>query len=285
MNKNNVRGKEHVMRKMNIMVASVIMGVVSMTAPAWAAGDIKPAKDVSFSFEGPFGKYDKAQLQRGFQVYKEICANCHSMNYLSYRNLSDADGPNFTEEEVKAIAAGYQVTDGPNESGEMFERPARPSDRFVKPFPNPEAAMASMGAVPPDLSLLAKARAGWHGTFNQLFNGMGGAEYINSVLMGYEPEPANVHDKPEGKHYNPYFSAGPWISMPKPLNKDGVTYADGTIASEKQMAEDVSAFLMWAAEPKLVERKRTGLVAMVFMSILAVLLYLSYKKLWKKIDH
>jgi cytochrome c1 len=273
------------MKKVRIFFITSLLSLSAMTGLSMANGDVKPAKDIAFSFEGPFGKYDKAQLQRGFQVYKEVCSGCHSLHYLSYRNLSEPNGPAFTAAETKAIAANYKVTDGPNSAGEMFERPAMPSDRFVSPFPNPEAAMASMGAVPPDLSLLAKARAGWHGTFNQLVNGMGGPEYIYSVLTGYEPEPAGVHDKPEGKHYNPYFTAGNWISMPKPLSDGQVTYTDGTQATTDQMARDVSAFLMWAAEPKLVERKQTGLIAMTFMAILAVLLYLSYKKLWKNIEH
>jgi ubiquinol-cytochrome c reductase cytochrome c1 subunit len=273
------------MKNIRVFFIASLLAFSGMATQAMASGDVRSAKDIEFSFEGPFGKFDKAQLQRGFQVYKEVCSSCHSMKYLSFRNLQDLDGPAFTEAEVKAIAAGYKVTDGPNAAGEMFERSALPSDGFISPFPNPETAMANLGAVPPDLSLLAKARAGWHGTFTQLFNGMGGPEYIYSVLTGYEPEPAGVHDKPEGKHYNPYFTAGNWISMPKPLSDGQVTYSDGTVATTQQMAKDVSTFLMWAAEPKLVERKRTGLVVMIFMSILAGLLYLCYKKLWRNIDH
>jgi cytochrome c1 len=249
-----------------------------------SSGGVTPAKDIEFSFEGPFGKFDKAQLQRGFQVYKEVCSACHSLHYVSFRELGEAQGPGFTEDEVKAIAAGYQVQDGPNEAGEMFDRAARPSDKYPAPFPNKEAAIAANGAYPSDLSLITKSRAGWYGTFNQLINGIGGPEYVYSVLTGYQ-EPPHGEKGPEGKHYNPYFQAGPWITMAQPISDGQVSYADGTEASVEQMAKDVSAFLAWTAEPRMVERKATGFKVMIFLSILAVLLFLSYKKMWRNIDH
>lgn len=255
-----------------------------LSGSVWASSGATPAKDIDFSFEGPFGKFDKAQLQRGFQVYKEVCSACHSLNYVSYRELGNADGPGFSAPEVEAIAAGYEVQDGPDSAGEMFMRPAKPFDKFVPPFPNPEAAIAANGAYPPDLSLITKARSGWSGTFKQLFYGMGGSEYVYSVLTGYSDAPKGLVG-PEGKHYNKYFSAGPWITMAAPLSDGGVTYADGTKATVDQMARDVSAFLTWTAEPKMTERKQTGFRVMVFLIIFAGLLFASYKVLWRNVKH
>ena len=247
-----------------------------------ASGGAKPAKDIDYSFEGAFGKFDKAQLQRGFQVYKEVCSACHSLHYVSYRELGEKTGPGFTEAEVKAVAAEYEVTDGPNEAGDMYKRPAMPSDKFVSPYANPEAAIAANGAYPPDLSLITKARAGWGGTFKQLFNGLGGPEYVYSVLTGYSDAPKDLKG-PEGKHYNEYFSAGPWITMAPPLSDGLVTYADGTPSTMDQMARDVSAFLAWTAEPRMTERKETGFRVMVFLIIFAGLLFASYKVLWRDV--
>ncbi len=251
-------------------------------ATAYASSVAKPAQDIDFSFEGPFGKFDKAQLQRGFQVYKEVCSACHSLKFVSYRELGEETGPGFKPEEVKAIAAEYTVTDGPNAQGEMFERPAMPSDKFVSPYPNKEAATAANGAYPPDLSLITKARAGWGGTFTQLTQGMGGPEYVYSLLTGYQNAPKGEKG-PEGKHYNPYFKAGAWITMAAPLADGQVTYADGTNASVDQMAKDVSTFLTWTAEPQMTQRKETGFRVMVFLSILTLLLFLSYKSIWRNV--
>jgi cytochrome c1 len=267
------------MKKKFIFFTAVM---VSFATFSFAGGDIKPARDIDFSFEGPFGKFDKAQLQRGFQVYNEVCSACHSLNYVAYRELAEPDGPAFTELEVKAIAAQKEVTDGPNTQGEMFQRPAMPSDKFVPPYPNKETAITMNGAYPPDLSLITKARAGWHGTFRQLFDGLGGSEYVYSVLTGYQASPTDLKG-PEGKHYNPYFVAGPWITMAAPLSDGAVTYADGTKATVDQMARDVSAFLTWTAEPRMVERKQLGLRVMVFLAIFSVLLYFSYKTLWRNV--
>jgi len=271
------------MLKKLLKTSFTIAMTAMMVGSVWASSTVKPAKDIDFSFEGPFGKFNKAQLQRGFQVYKEVCSACHSLNYVSYRELAEPTGPAYSMAEVEAIAAGYQIQDkDPNESGEMFMRPAKPSDKFVPPFANPQAAIAANGAYPPDLSLLTKARAGWTGTFKQLFYGMGGAEYVYSVLTGYTTPPKDAVG-PEGKHYNEYFVAGPWITMPAPLMDDAVTYADGTKATVDQMARDVSAFLAWTAEPRMVERKQTGFRVMLFLSIFAVLLFASYKVLWRNV--
>lgn len=274
------------MKKMFSFVVGVALSLTGFSSVgvnfAYASGDVLDARDIDFSFEGPFGKFDKAQLQRGFQVYSEVCSACHSLGYVSYRNLSEPDGPAFTEAEVKAIAAQKEVTDGPNNDGEMFQRPAMPSDKFVAPFANKQAAIVANGAYPPDLSLITKARAGWHGTFRQLTQGLGGSEYVYSVLTGYQQAPKGLTG-PEGKHYNPYFSAGPWITMTAPLSDGAVTYTDGTKASVDQMAQDVAAFLTWTAEPRMVERKQLGLRVMVFLSIFAVLLFFSYKTLWRDV--
>ena len=266
-------------------LAIAATGLVLSYGAVQAAEGQKPAKGISYSFEGPFGTFDRAQLQRGYKVYKEVCSSCHSMHYVSFRNLSQKGGPEFSEEQVKSIAATYTMQDGPNEEGEMFERTGLPSDRFPSPFPNEQAArVANGGAYPPDLSLITKYRPGWYGTFNQLVNGIGGPQYVYSVLTGYTPDEQlteeQTKEKPEGKYYNPYFANGHWIGMPPPLSDDQVTYDDGTPATVDQMARDVSAFLAWTAEPKMEERKRTGFMVMIFLGVLALLLYLVKKRIW-----
>lgn len=259
-------------------------GLAMLAGASIAAEGQKPARDVSFSFEGPFGTFDRAQLQRGYKVYKEVCSSCHSMNYLSFRNLSQPGGPEFTEEQVKALAASYTVQDGPNEQGEMFERPGLPFDRFPAPFPNREAATAANGAYPPDLSLITKSRPGWYGTINQLINGIGGPEYVYSVLTGYSDPPAELAgEAPEGKSYNPYFANGPWITMAPPLTDGQVEFDDGAPNTVDAMARDVAAFLAWAAEPKMEERKRTGFSVMIYLAILALLLYLVKQRIWAQV--
>ena len=245
----------------------------------------KTAKDVSFSFEWPFGHFDREQLQRGYKVYKEVCSNCHSMQYMSFRNLSQKGGPEFSDEQVKALAATFTVKDGPDGQGEMFDRPGLPSDHFPSPFPNEQASRAANnGAYPPDLSLITKFRPGWYGTINQLINGIGGPQYVYSVLTGFVPDEQltdeQKKEQPEGKYFNPYFANGHWIGMPPPLSEGAVTFDDGTPATVDQMARDVSAFLAWTAEPKMEERKRTGFMVMIFLGILALLLYLVKKKVW-----
>lgn len=272
-----------------VTAASLALG---LSSPGAFAVELLPAKDIDFPFEGPFGTFDRAQLQRGYLVYKEVCASCHSMKLLSFRNLGDEGGPEFSQAEVKAVAAGYEVTDGPNEEGEMFQRPGIPSDRFLSPFPNGQAArVANNGALPPDLSLITKARRGWEGSLltaytTKLLRGGGGPEYVYSVLTGYQEPPAELAEEaPEAGNYNPYFVNGPWIAMPPPLTDGGVTYADGTTATVDQQARDVSAFLAWAAEPKLEERKRMGFQVLVYMAVLTVLLYLTKKMIWSRVEH
>ena len=224
----------------------------------------------SWSFKGLFGTFDRASLQRGYQVYQEVCASCHSVKHLSYRNLSEKGGPEFSREEAKAIAAQFEVIDGPNSEGEMFTRPGRPSDKFVKPFPNVEAATAANGgAYPPDMSVLAKARKG-------------GADYIYSLLLGYEDVPAG-YELDDGVYYNKYM-AGNKIKMSKPLSDVAVEYSDGTQATEAQMAKDVATFLTWAAEPHLEARHKTGVRVILYLIVLIMLVYFSMKKVWSRVD-
>jgi len=269
------------MKKLFSLTAALSLSASSqLGSAAFAAEGQKPAKSVSFAHEGPFGTFDRQQLQRGYKVYKEVCASCHSMRLVSFRNL--AEGGIFTDEQVKALAATFTVQDGPNDSGEMFDRPGLPSDRFPSPFANEEAAKsANGGAVPPDLSLITKGRAGWYGTFNQLLNGIGGPQYVYSVLTGYEePHGDLAAEKPEGKHFNEYFTAGPWIGMAPPLADGQVTFDDGAPNTIDGMAKDVAAFLAFTAEPKMEERKQTGFMVMIYLAVLSVLLYLVKKKVW-----
>ena len=273
-----------------ITAAIVGFGLALGLAATAANAEQRHAKDIDFSFEGPFGTFDRAQLQRGFLVYNQVCSACHSLRLLSYRNLAQPGGPEFSEAEVQAIAASRQVTAGPDDSGEMFERPGLPSDRFVSPFPNPQAARAANGGVlPPDLSLITKSRAGWEGSLatfytTTLFNGIGGPEYVYSVLTGYEQTPPELADQqPDTGHYNPYFAGAPWIAMPPPLSDGAVTYGDETEATVDQMARDVAAFLAWAAEPTLEERKRIGFQVLLYMAVLTVLLYLIKNMIWSRI--
>jgi ubiquinol-cytochrome c reductase cytochrome c1 subunit len=271
----------------SLTLLAAVFITAAAAAPAQAAEAQRPAKDISYSFEGPFGTFSRSQLQRGYKVYKEVCASCHSMRLLSFRNLADPGGPEFTEEQVKALAATFQVQDGPDESGEMFNRPALPADRFPSPFANEQAARAANGgALPPDLSLTTKAREGWTGTFRQLAKGIGGPEYVYSVLTGYEPEPPELAaEKPPGTYYNPYFANGHWISMPPPLSDEQVTFDDGASNTAENMARDVSAFLAWSAEPKLEQRKALGFQVMIFLIVFSALVYLAKQKIWSGIDH
>jgi ubiquinol-cytochrome c reductase cytochrome c1 subunit len=215
---------------------------------------------------GAFGTYDRAALQRGFQVYKQVCSICHSLKLIAYRNLPDLG---FSEAEVKAIAAEATVHDGPNDNGDMFDRPGRPSDFFVSPFPNDQAARAAnKGALPPDLSLIVKAREG-------------SEDYIYSLLTGFGQTPPG-ETLMAGMNYNPYFP-GHQIAMPAPLKDDSVTYADGTQATVAQEAKDVTQFLAWAAEPKMEARKQTGLKVLIFLAVFAAVMYGVKKKVWSKL--
>ena len=234
------------------------------------SADTEKFLETDWSFKGLFGKFDRASLQRGYQVYTEVCAACHSMQYLSYRNLAEPGGPEFTEDQAKAIAASFEVLDGPNSDGEMFLRPAKLSDKFVKPYENVEASKAANGgAYPPDMSVLAKAR-------------MGGADYIYSLLLGYEDPPADIK-LDDGVYYNKYMY-GNKIKMSAPLSDGLVEYNDGTEATEQQMAKDITTFLMWSAEPHLETRHKTGFRVIVYLIILSVLVYLTMKKIWSRVE-
>lgn len=249
---------------------------------------IHKPKQQDWSFAGPFGKYDKGQLQRGLKVYTEVCSACHSMSLVPFRTL---EGLGYSEAQVKAFAANYEVQDGPNGDGEMFTRKAVPSDYFPSPYANREAAAASNnGAAPPDMSLLAKARGIKRGfplfvfdIFTQYQEG--GPDYIYSLLTGYDEEkPANM-EVAEGTHYNPYFANAAALAMAKPISDDQVTYDDGAPQTVDQYARDISAFLMWAAEPHLEERKRTGFMVMVFLLIFTGLIYLTKKSVYANKEH
>ncbi len=236
----------------------------------YSAEDGVEPLNVDWTFKGFFGKFDRGSLQRGYQVYNEVCASCHSMKYLSYRNLAETGGPEFSKDEAKAIASNFEVTDGPNADGEMFTRPAKLSDKFVNPYQNEQEAKASNGgAYPPDMSVLVKARKG-------------GADYIYSVLLGYVDPPSDI-SLDDGVYYNLYMS-GQKIKMPKVLEDGLVEYNDGTEATEEQMAMDVTTFLAWAAEPHLETRHRIGFKAIIYLFIASLLAYFSMKRLWSRIE-
>jgi len=271
-------------------VASVaaVVGLASLllagsTATSRAEEETPPT--LSWSFAGPFGKFDRGQIQRGLKVYKEVCSNCHSLNYIAFRNLADPGGPGYSEAQVEALAATYKVKDGPNDQGDMFERPGRAADYFPAPFANENAARAANGgAAPPDLSLMAKARGYDRGFPTFVFDVLTqfqekGPNYIAALLQGFEDTPPAGVTIPEGSFYNKYFP-GHSIKMPKPLSDGQVTYDDGAPQTVQQYATDVSAFLMWTAEPKLEARKKLGLQVMIFLIILAGLLYFTKKKVW-----
>lgn len=280
------------LRKLSILaaVAGLMIG-----GPVLAAGHPLPPKDVHWSFEGPFGKFDQAQLQRGYKVYREVCSACHSMSLVSFRNLGDKGGPFYNAEYknpndnpwVKALAKDYEVADIDSETGDAIKRTATSADRFTSPYPNEAAARAGNGgALPPDMSLLAKARTG-------------GPEYIYSLLTGYVAPPTGLKVG-AGQHYNPFMAGdltaswsgphdkvppGGYIAMAAPLKADLVTFDDGTKSTVDQQAKDVSAFLMWAAEPKMEERKETGFVVILYLLLFSGLLYASYRKVWKNESH
>ena len=257
------------MAKFNLAKILAIVFIILIPKSINGAEQIDPIK-VNWSFKGLTGKFDRSALQRGFQVYKEVCASCHSMQYLSYRNLGEPGGPEFSQEEVKAIAASVEIEDGPDSQGEMFTRPGRPSDKFKSPYPNVNASIsANGGAYPPDMSVLVKARPG-------------GSNYIYSVLVGYEEPPSDMNIE-DGVYYNKYM-IGNKIKMSAPLSDGIVEYSDGTKATVDQMAKDVTTFLSWAAEPELEERHKTGVKVIIYLILLTILVYLSMKKIWSRID-
>ena len=252
-----------------LKLLSLIILIIGHSLNSYSAEKIEYLK-TDWSFKGLFGKFDRGALQRGYQVYTEVCSSCHSMKYLSYRNLAEKGGPEFTEAQAKAIAASFEVTDGPNADGEMFTRPGKLSDKFVLPYENVKAAQAANGgAYPPDMSVLVKARGG-------------GANYIYSLLQGYEDPPLGI-TLDEGVHYNKYMY-GNKIKMANPLSDGLVEYSDGTNASVKQMSKDVTTFLMWAAEPHLEARHQMGFKAIVYLIILTILVYFSMKRIWSRIE-
>jgi ubiquinol-cytochrome c reductase cytochrome c1 subunit len=261
------------MVKSKIWLAAVALFVAT---PALSADHplYKHPREVEFHQDGIFGKFDRGQLQRGFQVYKEVCAACHGLRLVAYRNLEDLG---FSETEIKAIAKGYDVATI-DDAGEPITRKGLPSDHFGSPYANPEAARAANGAVPPDLSLITKARHE-------------GPAYLVSLLTGYTAPPKSYvnHDGktvqyvlPPNGHYNPYFPATS-LAMPAPLSDGQVTYSDGTKASVDQMARDVATFLSWTAEPKLEARKKAGTGVLAFLALLIGFSFISYKRIWANV--
>jgi len=254
------------MAKRFVAATAMVIGLAcGAVGTAWGqAEEAPPLPHQQWSFQGVFGTYDRAALQRGFQVYKEVCSACHQLKHLSFRDLTQIG---YTEDQVKGIAAQYQVTDGPNDQGQMYQRPGRPSDPIPGPFPNDEAASAAMnGALPPDLSLVVKARDG-------------GPDYVYGILTGFKPEPKGFKLAP-GTYYNEIFP-GHQIKMPPPLTADGqVKYANGTPSTIPQMAHDVVTFLAWASEPTLEQRHRTGFRVILFLVVAIGVLYATKRKVW-----
>ncbi len=267
-----------------------------LAAPAFAAGEAEHPHNVDYSFEGPFGKFDQRQLQRGYKVYREVCSGCHSLNLVSFRNLGQRGGPFYDEKYanpndnpyVKQIASEFEVPDIDGETGDAIMRPATSADRFPNPYPNEAAARAGNGgALPPDLSVITKARHG-------------GAEYVASLLNGYPETPPAGLTVPDGQYYNPYMAGdlttywsgdpkevphGGFIAMPPQLQPDRVTFDDGTASTIEQQAQDVGAFLAWATDPKLEERHATGFAVILYLIGFAALTYLSYRRIWRNVAH
>src|SRR6266700_1467140 len=246
---------------------------------------IEKTRPVPNSFSGPFGKFDRGSLQRGLKVYKEVCSACHGLSYIAFRNLADAGGPGYSAAQAAAFASDYKIKDGPNDQGEMFERSGRPADYFPSPFPNEQAARAANGGgLPPDLSLITKARSYDRGFPKFVFDFFTqfqeqGPNYVDAILQGYEEKPPADVSIPEGAYYNKYFP-GHAIKMPKPLSDGQVTFDDGSPATVAQYAKDVTTFLMWTAEPHMEERKRLGMQVFVFLIIFTGLMYFTKKKVW-----
>lgn len=267
-----------------VAAAAAVVGALGFAQPAVAAGAAEKPPQMVWSWTGPFGTFDRASAQRGLQVYTQVCSSCHGLEQVAYRNLTALG---YTEDQVKEFAAQFEVQDGPDENGEMFWRPAEPSDQFVSPFPNEQAARAANGgAYPVDLSLVAKNRAHGFGGIGQNFLAMlqikgfsSGADYLHALLgLGYVDAPEDVNLLP-GQWYNKYVAGGA-IAMPPPLYPDGVEYEDGTEATVEQQAYDVATFLAWAAEPTLEERKRTGVGVLIFLALFTGLLIAVKRQTW-----
>lgn len=268
-------------------LTALALGLGLASAAQAAEYPIHEPIEQSWSFAGPFGTYDRGQLQRGFQVYREACAACHGLSRVAIRNLQALG---YSEQQVIALAAEYEVEDGPDSYGDMFMRPAIPADRFPSPFPNPEAAAAANnGAVPPDLSLMAKARTAERGFPRFVFDiftqyEAGGVDYVYSLLQGYQDPPEGYEVQP-GTYYNPYFLAGTSLSMPQPFSDGMISYNDGSPETIHQYSRDVAAFLMWTAEPHLETRKQTGFIVMIFLVLFGGLVYMSKRKVWASVPH
>jgi ubiquinol-cytochrome c reductase cytochrome c1 subunit len=248
-------------------MAVAVMGVTGGMSKAHAA-EAKTPPDLDWSFEGPFGTYDRAAMQRGFKVYRQVCATCHALKHLHYRNLSDLG---YTEAQIKAIAAKDTVRDGPNDQGKMFERPAKPSDKIARPYKNKaQAKYANNGAYPPDQSLIVDARAG-------------GADYVYGILTGYT-DPPESKELRAGQYWNKYMP-GHIIAMPPPLQDGIVKYEDGSPETVEQYARDVTHFLTWASEPKMEARKQMGIKVILFLIVFAAVMYGVKKKLWARLEH
>jgi cytochrome c1 len=266
------------------LALTVAGALAAFTAPALAQTEQVPPPALKWSFAGPFGKYDPAQLQRGFKIYKEVCSACHSIDLLSFRNLADPGGPGYSEAQVEAIAADYKIKDL-DDKGEPIERAGRPADHFPAPFANNLAAQAANGGTaPPDMSTLAKARSYSRGFPWFVFDFFTqyqeqGPDYIAALLKGFQDPPPKDFTLPPGGHYNEYFP-GHNIAMPPPLQPGQVTYDDGSPQTMEQYSEDVAAFLMWVSEPHLVARKRIGFQVILFLIVLSGLLYFTKKRVW-----
>ncbi len=266
--------------------ALVLAGsLAALSGAPQAAEGVTPPRQ-SWSFSGPFGKYDQAQLQRGFKVYREVCAACHSLKLVAFRNLAEPGGPGFTEEQAKQIASEYKIKDL-DDKGNPIERPGQLADHFPPPFPNDLAAAANFGVAPPDMSTLAKARTYERGfpwfVFDMITQYQEqGPDYIDALLQGYENPPKGFN-VPPGGHYNKYFP-GHSIAMPPPLAAGQVKYDDGSPETLAQYSKDVTAFLMWAAEPHMIARKRIGFQVMIFLIVLSGLLYFTKKKVWHEVE-
>jgi ubiquinol-cytochrome c reductase cytochrome b/c1 subunit len=276
------------MIKHRTLIAATLAGALfALSVPAFAQEHEQPQPPrVKWSFAGPFGKYDEAQLQRGFKIYKEVCSTCHSLEMLSFGNLADAGGPGYSPEQAAAVAAEYKIKDL-DDKGQPIERAGRLADHFPSPFPNAAAAAANYGVAPPDMSTLAKARSYSRGfpwfvfdMFTQYQEQ--GPDYIAALLKGYVDAPKDFK-LPQGGNYNEYFP-GHVIAMPPPLQPGQVTFDDGAPQTLEQYSKDISAFLMWAAEPHMVARKRIGFQVMIFLIVLAGLMYFTKKKVWHEVE-
>lgn len=256
----------HSKLRRSLWIAASAFSLLGAAGVAFAAVDQKPPRQIVWPFDGILGHVDKQAAQRGFQIYKEVCSACHSLNRIAFRNLADIG---FTEAEIKSLAASYQITDGPNDQGDMFQRPGKPSDYFPSPYANEEQARSlHNGAAPPDLSLIIKAREN-------------GPNYVYSLLTGFTSPPPGV-TLSAGQQYNPYFPGGK-LMMPPPLTDNSVTYTDGTKATLDQEARDVVTFLQWASEPEMEARKEMGIKVLIYLAILTVFLYIAKRNIWRKL--